>query len=128
MNTHREPGTIKVNSAYISSATSLQISEVELIPFYQYRSPRVFHGSQQVPQSVDSTESCSLVWFGFWFFETVLSVVLAVLELKSVDQAGLELDSEICLYLCLLSAEVKGMHHHCPAYSFFLNNVLVVQN
>lgn len=79
----------------------------------------MFHGSQQVPQSVDSTESCSLVWFCFWFFETVLSVVLAVLELKSVDQAGLELDSEIRLYLCLLSAEVKGLHHHCPAYSFF---------
>lgn len=31
----------------------------------------MFQDSQQVPQSVDSTKSCSLVWFGFWFFETV---------------------------------------------------------
>lgn len=60
----------------------------------------MFHDSQQLPQSVDSTESCILVWFGLVFgFSRQFSVVLAVLELKSVDQAGLELGSEIRLPL-----------------------------
>ena len=37
-------------------------------------------------------------------------------ETGSVDEAGLELKSSACL--CLSSAGIKGVGHHCPAIIF----------
>jgi hypothetical protein len=40
----------------------------------------------------------------------------------SVDQAGLELRKSACL--CLPSAGIKGMCHHCPANLFLMLEIL----
>lgn len=51
-----------------------------------------------------------LCLLSFGFFETGLfSVALVVLELASVDLAGLQLTC-----LCLLRAGIQGVHHHRP--------------
>ena len=45
-------------------------------------------------------------------------VALAVLELASIDQAGLKLPRYTCL--CLLSAGIKDVCHHCLVLFRFL--------
>lgn len=59
-------------------------------------------------------------WFTvFCFSETDLSfVVLAVLELHTM-LTRLATNSESSSSLSLLSARIKGVHHHCLAYFFF---------
>ena len=59
--------------------------------------------------------------FYFWFFKAeFLCVVLAVLELALYTRLALNSQRSICL--CLLSARIKGVCHHCPATTSILNH------
>jgi hypothetical protein len=59
--------------------------------------------------------SCLFGWF-FYFFETgFLCVALAVLELTR--RPGWP-QTQKSAYLCLPSAGIKGMRHHCPGFLF----------
>ena len=60
--------------------------------------------------------------FLFFFFLSFLRqdffvALKPVLELALVNQA--DLDSQISAYLCLTSAGIKGVHHHCPVHFLY---------
>jgi hypothetical protein len=60
-----------------------------------------------------------LFWFDFCFFGTrLLCVALAVLELAL--QSRLASNSQRSSCLCLLSARIKGVHHHHLAFKWVL--------
>ncbi|EDL14168.1 mCG145218, partial [Mus musculus] len=46
--------------------------------------------------------------------------------LSYADQAGLKLTGSTCL--CLLSAKIKGLHHHARLLTFFFNYVTQNRN
>lgn len=58
-------------------------------------------------------------------FSLVSRHTVSCLGTHSVDWVGLKLRSTC---LCLTSAEIKGMYHHCPASCAALNLTLSIRN
>jgi hypothetical protein len=55
-----------------------------------------------------------LVWFGLVWFGLVVLVLVSAFETESLSTALADLELIMLSSLCLLSAGIKDVHHHCP--------------